>query len=59
MKAILEVIGAVVVTTVILGVPVLFFVSLVHDWNAFLKLIFILGLIVDFMYVLSKLIGEE
>lgn len=59
MKAILEVIGAVVVTTVILGVPILSFVSFTHDWNGFLELVFIAGLIVDFLYVLNKLIGEE
>ena len=57
-KSILEVIGAVVVTTVILGVPVLSFVSFVHDWPGFLILIFIIGLAVDFIYVLYKLVGE-
>lgn len=58
MKETLEVIGAVVVTTVILGIPVLSFVSFAHDWNGFLELVFITGLIVDFLYVLYKLIGE-
>ena len=58
MKAILEVIGAVVVTTVILGIPVLSFVSFAHDWDGFLELVFITGLMVDFLYVLNKLIGE-
>ena len=55
----LEVIGAVVVTTIILGMPILSFVSFVHDWNGFLKLVFITGLIVDFLFVSSKLIGGE
>ena len=59
MKAILEVIGAVVMTTVILGVPILSFVSFVHDWNGFLVMTFITGLIVDFLYVFWKLLGEE
>ena len=58
MKAILEVIGAVVVTTVILGVPILSYVSFVYDWDSFFELFFITGLIVDFLYVLNKLIGE-
>ncbi len=58
MKAILEVIGAVVVTTVILGIPVLSFVSFTHDWPGFLIMCFILGLAVDFLYVLDKLIGD-
>lgn len=58
MKATLEVIGAVVVTTVILGVPVLSFVSFVNDWPGFLELIFIAGFAVDFLYVLSKLMEE-
>ena len=58
MKETLEVIGAVVVTTVILGIPVLSFVSFAHDWDGFLELVFITGLIVDFLYVLYKLIGE-
>ena len=57
-EAILEVIGAVVVTTVILGIPVLSFVSFTHDWNGFLGMCFIVGLLVDFLYVLSMLIGE-
>lgn len=58
MKAILEVIGAVVVTTVILGIPVLSFVSFIHNWNGFFQLVFITGLLVDFLYVLNVLIGE-
>jgi preprotein translocase subunit SecF len=57
-EAILEVIGAVVVTTVILGIPVLSFASFVHDWHVFLKLWLIIGLLVDFLFVYSKLIGE-
>ena len=58
MKAILEVIGAAVVTTVILGIPVLSFVSFVHNWPGFLELILIIGLVVDFLFILNKLIGE-
>ncbi len=57
-EAILEVIGAVVVTTVILGIPILSFVSFIYNWNGFLELVFITGLIVDFLYVLNVLIGE-
>lgn len=61
MKSILEVIGAVVVTTVILGVPILSFESFIHDWNGFLTLCFTVGLLVDFFYILSMLmlIGEK
>lgn len=58
MKAILEVIGAVVVTTIILGIPVLSFVSFVHDWPGFIIMSLLLGLVVDFIYVLNKLIEE-
>ena len=58
MKAILEVIGAVVMTVVILGTPVLSFVSFVHDWHGVLELAFIVGLVVDFLYVFWKLLGE-
>ncbi len=57
-ETILEVIGAVVVTTVILGVPVLSFVSFIHNWHGFLELTFITGLLIDFLYVLDMLIGE-
>ena len=57
-EATLEVLGAVVVTTVILGIPVLSFVSFVHDWPGFLELIFIAGLAVDFLFVLNILIGD-
>lgn len=58
MKAILEAIGAIVVTIAILGIPVLSFVSFTHDWNGFLVMIFTIGLIVDFAYVLNRLVGE-
>ena len=58
MRGTLEVIGAVVVTTVILGIPVLSFVSFTYDWNGFLVTTFIAGLIVDFLFVLSKLMEE-
>ena len=58
MKAILEVIGAVVMTIVILGTPVLSFVSFIHDWHGFLKLSLFIGSAVDFVFVLSKLMGE-
>ena len=58
MKAILEVIGAVVVTTVILGIPVLSFVSFLYNWNGFIIMSLLLGSAVDFLYVLNKLIEE-
>ena len=57
-EAILEVIGAVVVTTVILGIPVLSFASFIHNWNGFIVMSLLLGLVIDFLYVLHKLIGE-
>lgn len=58
-ESILEVIGAVVVTTVILGIPVLSFVSFVHNWPGFIELFFIAGLIVDFLYVLNVVLISE
>jgi len=57
-KEVLEVIGAAVVTIFILGIPVLSFVSFIYDWNGFLKMLFITGAVVDFLFVLSKLLGE-
>lgn len=57
-KSILEVIGAVVVTIVILGVPILSFMSFVHDWPGFIVTILLTGLVIDFIYVLNMLIGE-
>lgn len=56
-EAVLEVIGAVVITTIILGIPILSFVSFIHYWNDFLQWLIIIGLIVDFLFVLM-LIGE-
>lgn len=58
MKTTLEVIGAAVLTIVILGAPVLSFVSFVYDWNDFLKMNLIIFSAVDFLFVLDKLIGE-
>ena len=58
MKEALEVIGAVVVTIAILGIPVLSFVSFAYDWPGFLELILIIFQAADFFFVLEKLIGE-
>lgn len=58
MKVTIEIIGAFVVTIVILGTPVLAFVSSIYGWHGFLEMLFITGAVVDFMYVLSKLLGE-
>lgn len=58
MKAILEVIGAVVVTTIILGVPILSFVSFAHDWDGFIIMSLLLGSAVDFLYVLNMLMEK-
>ena len=49
MESVLEIIGAVVVTTVILGVPILLFVSFAHDWNGFIIMFLLLGLVADFL----------
>ena len=43
---------------IILGTPVLSFVSFIYDWNGFLEMLFITGTVVDFLFVLSKLLGE-
>lgn len=59
MKEILEVIGAVVVTTVILGIPVLSFVSFIYNWHGFLEMVFIVALAIDFLFVLNKLLEES
>ena len=58
MKEVLEVIGAAVVTIFILGIPVLSFVSFAYDWHGFLELSLIILSAVDFLFVLSKLMGE-
>ena len=57
-EAILNVIGAVVVTAVILVIPVLSFASFIHNWNGFIVMSLLLGLVIDFIYVLNMLIGE-
>lgn len=58
MESVLEIIGAVVVTTVILGVPILLFVSFAHDWNGFIIMFLLLGLVADFLYVLNMLMEK-
>ena len=58
MESVLETIGAVVVTTVILGIPVLSFVSFAYNWHGFLELSFIVLSAVDFLFVLNKLMEE-
>ena len=58
MKAILELIGAVVITIVILGIPVLSFVSFAYDWHGFLELSLFILLVIDFLFILSKLMEE-
>ena len=56
MKVVLEVIGALVLTLVILVVPILSFVSFIYDWHSFLKVLFLVGLMGDFLFILDKLI---
>ena len=58
MKVTIEIIGAVVMAIIILGTPVLSFVSFIYDWNGFLETSLIILSAVDFLYVLSKLLGE-
>ena len=58
MKAILEVIGAVVITTIILWVPVLSFFSFIYDWDGFIIMSLLLGSAVDFLYVLNMLLEK-
>lgn len=58
MKSVLEIIGAVVVTTVILGVPILSFISFAHDWNGFIIMSLLLGSVVDFLYILNILMEK-
>lgn len=43
---------------IILGTPVLSFVSFIYNWHGFLEMLFITGTVVDFLFVLSKLLGE-
>lgn len=45
-------------TIVILGMPLLLFLSFVYEWNGLIEMFFILGFTVDFIYVLSKLMEE-
>ena len=58
MKTALEVIGAVVVTTVILWIPVLLFLSFIYDWDGFITTSLFLGSVVDFLYVLNMLVEK-
>ena len=58
MKTTLEIIGAFVITIVILGTPILSFASFVYDWHEFFKLSFIMVSAIDFFFVLNKLVGE-
>jgi len=58
MKVTIEIIGAVVMAIIILGTPVLSFVSFIYDWHGFLEMSLIILSGVDFLYVLSKLLGE-
>ena len=55
-SAILETIGAFVVTIVILGIPVLSFASFVYYWPGFIVMSLLIGLLVDFLYVVDRLI---
>ena len=58
MKVTIEIIGAIVMAIIILGTPVLSFVSFIYNWHGFLEMLFITGTVVDFLFVLSKLMGE-
>ena len=58
MKSVLEVIGAVVVTAIILWIPVLSFLSFIYDWNGFIIMSLLIGSAVDFLYVLNMLMEK-
>lgn len=58
MKVTIEIIGAIVMTIIMLGMPVLSFVSFIYDWHGFLEMSLIILSGVDFLCVLSKLLGE-
>lgn len=58
MKETLSTIGAYVATIVVLGTPILWFVSFIYEWNGFIVTCLFAGLIVDFFFVLSALMQE-
>ena len=45
-------------TLAILGTPILAFVSFAYDWLGFLEMILIILSVVDFVFVLGKLMEE-
>ena len=58
MKTTLAIIGAVVVTIVVLWIPVLSFLSFIYDWHEFFILSLIMASGIDFFFVLNMLMGE-
>lgn len=58
MKEILGVIGAVVATIVVLGTPILSFVSFIHNWHGFIVMSLLVGSAVDFLFVLNMFMQE-
>ena len=58
MKEALGVIGAVVATIVVLGTPLLSFVSFIHNWNGFIVMSLLVGFVVDFLFVFNMFMQE-
>lgn len=58
MKEVLGVIGAVVATIFVLGIPILSFVSFAYDWNGFIVMSLLVGFAVDFLFVFNMFMQE-
>jgi len=58
MKEKLCIIGAIVMTIVILGIPVLSFVSFIYNWHGFIVMILLIGLVIDFLFVFNIFVQE-
>ena len=58
MEALTKTIGVFVLSSIIIGVPLLCGLSFVFNWNAFAKMFLIFGTFLSWVWVLSLIVDE-
>lgn len=54
MNHVVKIIGTIVLTFAILGLPVLTYLSFAFEWNAFLRLVFVVSVVIEAILVSAE-----
>ena len=58
MKETIIIIGTIVVSILLMGIPIIMTISFIYDWGTFLKYVLVMFSLGE-LFALSKLIGEN